>query len=116
MKNKNALHERYLSGMILKIFEKNSDAVISLFSVQNAKFTQQNSFSELISLALGDNHYLDRMLALLEGKESDAILIHIIINMIAFVDPGVSENRGHYRQFVEERGYQLISQLDADTV
>lgn len=116
MKNKNALHERYLSGMISKIFEKNGDAVISVFSVLSSKFTLPDSFKAFITLALGTHRYLDRMLALLEGRESDAIQIKIIINMIAFVDPAVSEDTENYRQFVEDRGYQLISQLDADTL
>lgn len=116
MTYKSPSYERYLSGMISKVFEKNDESVASVFSVLNSKFTQPDSFRIFISLALGDNHYLDRMLALLEGKESDAILMHIIINMIAFVDPGESENPEHYRRFVEDRGYQLISKLDTDTL
>lgn len=116
MKNKNALHERYLSGMISNIFEKNAESVISVFSVLSSKFTLPDSFKAFITLALGTHRYLDRMLALLEGRESDAIQIKIIINMIAFVDPAVSEDTENYRQFVEDRGYQLISQLDADTL
>ena len=39
-----------------------------------------------------------------------------IINMIAFVDPAVSDDTENYRQFIEDRGYRLISQLDADTL
>lgn len=109
-------YERYLSGMISKVFEKNAESVISVFSVLSSKFTLPDSFKAFITLALGTHRYLDRMLALLEGRESDAIQIKIIINMIAFVDPAVSEDTENYRQFVEDRGYQLISQLDADTL
>lgn len=109
-------YERYLSGMISKVFEKNAESVISVFSVLSSKFTLPDSLKAFITLALGTHRYLDRMLFLFEGRESDAIQINIIINMIAFVDPEVSEDTGNYRQFVEDRGYQLISQLDTDTL
>jgi hypothetical protein len=109
-------YKSYLSGMISRIFEKNAESVISVFNVLKSKFTQPDSFKAFITLALETHHYLDRMLALLEGRDSDAIQINIIINMIAFVDPAVSDDTENYRQSVEDRSYQLISQLDADTL
>lgn len=115
MKKRNTVNKQCLSGMISKIFEKNVDEVISVFDVLESKFTQQDSFSEFIVLSLEKNRYLDRMLSLLEGRESDVIQTKIIINMIAFVEPDTSGDREHYRQFVEGRGYQLISHLNSDT-
>lgn len=115
MNNLNAVNMQCLSGMISKIFKKNVDEVISVFDVLASKFTQQDTFSEFIVLSLQNNRYLDRMLSLLEGRESDVIQTKIIINMIAFVEPDTSGDREHYRQFVENRGHQLISHLNDDT-
>lgn len=110
-----AVNNIYLSGMVSKIFEKNADSVISVFSVLNSKFIQPDSFREFISFSLEQNCYLDRMLTLLEGRISDEIQIKIIINMVSFVDPHISADKEQYRKFVEDKGYHLISHLNSQT-
>ncbi|HHK5683279.1 TPA: DNA-binding protein [Serratia marcescens] len=115
MNKQNTVNERHLSGMISKIFEKNSDEVISIFDILDSKFTQQESFKSFIVVSMEKNRYLDRMLSLIEGRESDEIQTKIIINMVAFVDINTSEDREQYRKFVEGSGYKLVSQLNSET-
>lgn len=110
-----SVNNHYLSGMISKIFERNVEDIVSIFNVLDSKFTHQNSFSEFITISLEQNRYLDRMLTLLEGRESDEIQIKIIINMISFVDPHISADMEQYRKFVEDKGYHLITHLNSQT-
>jgi len=116
MKVPTTINSGYLSDMISKLFEKKAHEVLSVFEVLASRFIQGESFKDFIIYALEKNGYLDKILSFLQSSEPAPVQIKIIINMIAFVRPVISDNKVNYRKFVEEHGYGLISRLDENTL
>ncbi|MBS0883213.1 DNA-binding protein [Pantoea sp. JGM49] len=115
MKIPTEINAGFLSAMISKLFEKKPSEIMSVFDVLASKFIHGDSFKDFIVYSLDKNGYLDKMLSFLQSTEPTPIQTKIIINMIAFVNPVISNNKVSYRKFVREQGYSLLSRLDENT-
>ncbi|WP_413728322.1 DNA-binding protein [Sodalis sp. RH19] len=105
-----------LDEMISAIFNKYSTKIIPVFTVLDTKFVQPSLFVQFIKAALEENRYLDKMVSVLEESGTGVIQTKITVNMIAYVSLKASIQRNKYQTFVKNRGYGIISSLDAATI
>lgn len=108
-------NDYYLGGVISKIFEGDVSEIFSIYETLHLKLNDATHFSQFIYLSLEKHKYLDRMLILLDMRDSDQLKTEIIINMVSLVAPDISTDRERYRKFIERQGYQLLSHLDDET-
>lgn len=116
MGNRNAANNSYLTGMVYKIFENNFYSILSVYDVLDNKFINPGSYSNFVVFSLEKNNCLDRMVSALSETEYVDNFIKLSINMIAYVNPDVSQNIDSYRLFIQGRDYKLVSHLDDETL
>lgn len=98
-----------LSEMVAMIFQQSSTDILAIFNVLESSFVDADYFTRLVVFSLGDNRYLDKMIAVIEKQERSSIVTSIVTKMIALISPEVSANQENYRQFIVEQGFSLIS-------
>lgn len=98
-----------LSEMVAMIFQQSSMDILAIFNVLESSFVDADYFTRFVVFSLGDNRYLDKMIAVIEEQERSSIVTSIVTKMIALIPPAVSANQENYRQFIVEQGFSLIS-------
>lgn len=116
MGNPTATNKNYLSGMVFKIFELKPSSILDIYDVLDKKFINPRSYSNFVVCSLEKNNCVDRMVSAIGGSEYAENHTKLSINMIAYVNPDVSQHTDNYRNFVQERDYKLVSYLDDETL
>lgn len=107
-----------LPQIISVIFNKPAEIILSILAILDLKFIKPDYFVKFIkkSMEQDNNYYLDTMISVLEGSGTDKIQTKIAVNMIASVCPKIPSIRDKYREFIKNKGYELISNLDTETI
>ncbi|MBT0308355.1 DNA-binding protein [Morganella morganii subsp. morganii] len=112
LNSKNKNHHSTLSSIIDMIFNEFHTKTLSIFNILKDKFSDTNDFVQLVIFSLGKNHYLDKMITILENQESNNITRLITQIMISSISPDLSSDKEKYRSFIEGQGFGLISHVE----
>lgn len=105
-----------LSAMVAMIFRQSSAEIVAIFSVLEARFVNAVCFTQLVAFSLGENRYLDKMIAVLEEQINSNIATPIAATMISLISPEVSTDQENYRRFIVEQGFGLISSVEDSNI